>query len=124
VLHGKVTIVDGTHVTLEERMTWLEARAGKDDEMIRALRDAVTVNVQMEAANSRALKDHAEWLVAHDQALIRSREEMIRSREEMIRSREEFDRRMQAHDRRMQALDERIEKLVSGIGEFIRREAK
>lgn len=97
-------------MTLEERMASLEARLGKDDEMIRALRDAVTVNVQMEAANSRALKDHANWLVAHDQALIRSREELIRSREEF--------------DHRMKILDERIQNLVSGFGEFIRREAK
>ncbi len=94
-------------MTLEERMDSLEARVGKDDEMIRALRDAVTATAHMEAANSRAIKEHAYWLVKQDEAIARSREE--------------HDRRITEHDLAMRELDRRIADLVGGSGEFIRR---
>lgn len=86
-------------MTIEERMDRLEARLGSQDEMVRELRDAVTVTAQLEARQSHALRDHTEWLQEHDRA-------------------------MKAHDAAMKDLDERIRQLVSGFGEFIRRSEK
>jgi polyhydroxyalkanoate synthesis regulator phasin len=90
-------------MSLEERVARLEASRGKDDEMVRELRDAVTATAYMEAAHSRAMKDHAVWLVAHDEAIVAQRQQMKELGE------------------RIDQLGERIDKLVSGIGEFIRQ---
>ena len=84
-------------MTLEERVASLEQRLGKDDEMVKALSDAVTATAAMEARHSRAIKDHAEWLIAHDKAILEQRE---------------FGRK----------LDARIDSLGSAVGEFIRRQ--
>ncbi len=81
---------------IEERMDKIERAFGAQDEMVRELRDAVTVTAQMEARQSRAVREHAEWLVTHDRAIQELREQG-------------------------QALDRRISDLVSGIGEFMRR---
>jgi hypothetical protein len=83
-------------MTIEERMDKIERVFGPQDEMVRELRDAVTVTAQMEARQSRAMRDHAAWLVAHDRGIQELREQG-------------------------QALDRRISDLVSGIGEFMRR---
>ena len=56
-------------MTLAERMDRLEKSAGKNDDMVRELRDAVTVTAHLEAQHSRAMKDHANWLVRHDEAM-------------------------------------------------------
>jgi hypothetical protein len=56
---------------LKERVDRLEAYFGSQDEMVRELRDAVTVTAQLEARHSAALKDHGVWLVEHDKAMIR-----------------------------------------------------
>ncbi len=85
-------------MTLEERMLKMEAVFGAQSDLMRELRDAVTVTVQLEARQSRALKEHTEWLVFHDKAL-------------------------REHDERMKIVDERIARLVSGVGEFMRRES-
>jgi hypothetical protein len=84
-------------MTLEERMLKIEAAFGAQSDLMRELRDAVTVTAELEARQSRALKEHAEWLVLHDKAL-------------------------REHDERMRIVDERIARLVSGVGEFMRRE--
>jgi hypothetical protein len=84
-------------MTLEERMQQMEAAFGTQSDLMRELRDAVTVTAQLEARQSRLLKDHTEWLVSHDKAL-------------------------REHDDRMKIVDERIGRLVSGVGEFMRRE--
>jgi len=91
-------------MTIEERMERLERSAGKNDELVRELRDAVTVTATLEARQGKALREHGDWLVSHDQAM------------------KEHDARMKEHDARMKELDDRITKLVSGIGEFMRRE--
>ncbi|HYA18175.1 MAG TPA: hypothetical protein VEF06_11945 [Bryobacteraceae bacterium] len=91
-------------MTLEERVAWLEQRAGKDDEMVKELREAVTATAAMEARHSRAIKDHNEWLVAHDKGMLELRE-MMRKREEAAVQ-----------------LDARISALVSAIGAFISRQ--
>ncbi len=83
-------------MTIEERMDRLERSAGKNDDMVRELRDAVTVTAQLEARQSHLLKYHNEWLVSHTEA-------------------------MKLHDEAMKKLDERISGLVSGFGEFMRR---
>ena len=85
------------NMTLEERVARLEQRAGKDDEMVKELREAVIATAAMEALHSRAMKDHAHWLVAHDKA---------------IQEQCEFGLK----------LDGRIDALVSAIGSFISRQ--
>jgi uncharacterized coiled-coil protein SlyX len=88
---------EGDHeMTIEERMNKLEKAFGANDALVRELRDAVTVTAQLEARQGRVVKEHGEWLAAHQQA-------------------------MREHDERMKTLDERIANLVSGIGEFMRR---
>ena len=62
------------------------------------IEDALTVMGGLQARQARVLADHAEWLQAHDRAMAEAAERGAR-------------------------LDERIEKLVSGIGEFMRRNA-
>lgn len=54
-------------MTLEERMnssreTRIENYFGRHDDMVRELRDAVTVTAQLEARQARGLKDHTQWL--------------------------------------------------------------
>ncbi|MDP9170926.1 MAG: hypothetical protein M3N54_09945, partial [Acidobacteriota bacterium] len=68
------------------------------------LRNAVTVTAELEARQARVLKDHGEWLVFHDRQM------------------KEHDDNMKQHDDRMKTLDQRIANLVSGFGEFMRRE--
>lgn len=83
-------------MTIDERMERLENSAGKNDALVRELRDAVTVTAQLEARQGRVLKAHGEWLDAHEAA-------------------------MKRHDQAMKDFDERIAGLASGLGEFIRR---
>jgi uncharacterized coiled-coil protein SlyX len=92
-------------VTIDERMDRLERALGSQDVLVRELRDAVTVTATLEARQARALREHGEWLESHDKAM------------------KEHDARMREHDARMKTLDERIANLVSGIGEFMRRES-
>jgi len=84
-------------MTIEERMTRLEAAFGPQSDLVRELRDAVTVTAELEARQGRVLKDHSAWLVEHDRAMKEHREEM-------------------------KILDARIANLVSGMGEFMRRD--
>jgi len=100
-------VTEDNDMTLEERVAAMEARYGANDELVREIRDAVTATAHMEARHSRALKDHAEWLVNHDAAIIASRQQQEASRREW--------------ETRMKDLDERIAHLVSGFGEFMRR---
>jgi len=83
-------------MTLEERMTRIENYFGRHDDMVRELRDAVTVTAELEARQARALKDHSQWLQEHEQG-------------------------MREHKQSMKELDERIANLVSGFGEYLRR---
>ncbi len=78
-------------------MVKIEAAFGAQSDLVIQLRDAVTVTAEMEARQSRALKDHAVWLVEHDRAI-------------------------QEHHENMKTLDGRIAALVSGMGEFMRRD--
>jgi uncharacterized coiled-coil protein SlyX len=90
-------------MTIEERMDRMEAAYGTQSELIRELRDAVTVTAALEARQGRLVKEHGEWLAFHDKAM------------------KEHDQRMKEHDERMKTLDDRIANLVSGFGEFMRR---
>jgi hypothetical protein len=83
-------------MTIEERMQKIEAAFGAQSDLVRELRDAVTVTAVLEARQSRLQKEHGEWLASHEAA-------------------------MKAHDARMEDLDQRIAGLVSGFGEFMRR---
>ena len=80
-------------------MDQMEANYGKQSELMRELRDAVTVTAQLEARQGRLLKEHGEWLASHEAAARR-------------------------FDSEMAELKERIERLVSGFGEFMRRDLK
>jgi uncharacterized coiled-coil protein SlyX len=84
-------------MTLEERMQKIEAAFGAQSDLVIELRDAVTVTASLEARQGRLLKEHSHWLASHEKA-------------------------MKEHDDRMKTLDERIAGLVSGMGEFMRRE--
>jgi uncharacterized coiled-coil protein SlyX len=89
-------------MTIEERLARLEKSLGKQDDLVRELRDAVTVTAQLEAAQSRMLKEHAEAIVSHDKALV------------------SHDKWLAEHNDAMKKLDVRISQLVSGFGEFMR----
>jgi hypothetical protein len=65
--------------------------------------DALAVMGGLQARQARVLADHAEWLDSHQRAMQKHQEWL------------------QAHDRAMKDLDERIGNLVSGLGEFMRR---
>jgi hypothetical protein len=69
------------------------------------LRDAATATALMEARQSLALKEHAEWLVEYEKVIVASRQEAEASRREF--------------DRRMKDLDKRIADLVSAFGAWI-----
>jgi uncharacterized coiled-coil protein SlyX len=86
-------------MTLEQRMDKIEKALGSNDVLVRELRDAVTVTAQLEARQGRVLKEHSEWLESHDRA-------------------------MKEHRELMKELDRRIPGLVSGCGEFMRRERR
>ena len=80
-------------------MASLEQRLGKNDELVRELRDAVYVTAELETTHSKRMKElaneaaaHADWLREHQQA--------------------------------MRDLDSRIVGLVSGFGGFISRPQK
>jgi len=86
-------------MTLEQRMDKIEKALGSNDVLERELRDAVTVTAQLEARQGRVLKEHSEWLESHDRA-------------------------MKEHRELTKELDRRIADLVSGFGEFMRRERR
>ncbi len=114
------------------------------DDMIREMRDALTVNSAQNLRHETWLKDHQEWLPGHDQAMIAhekwlreheaaviAHEQWLREHEremaEMARTHEQWLKEHQrdmaaivkAEAERGRALDERIDKLVSAIGKFI-----
>ncbi len=78
----------------------MEARLGKNDELVRELREAMTATAYMEARHSRAITDHDNWLAENTLAIQASRKDF---------------------DERMKALDSRITGLVSGIGAFMNK---
>jgi uncharacterized coiled-coil protein SlyX len=84
-------------MTIEERMDRLEKRLGQNDELVIELRDALTVTAYLEARQSKVLKEQAGRLV-------------------------ELEEDRKEHKERMKDLDRRIADLVSGFGEFIRRQ--
>lgn len=70
---------------------------------IKQLQDASIVMAALEAKHATMMKDHADWLVAHDKAIAEGRA------------------RDKAADERGKAIDERIDRLVSGIGAWMRQ---
>jgi uncharacterized coiled-coil protein SlyX len=100
-------------MTVDERMDRLESSAGKNDALVRELRDAVTVTAQLEARQGRVLKEHGDWLVAHESAMKQHESAM-----------KQHDAAMKQHDEDMKKLDGRIAGLVSGFGEFMRQPEK
>jgi hypothetical protein len=71
---------------------------------IKELEETAIVMSHIQAKQSEYLKDHIEWLHSHDLAMARHDREMAEARE------------------RDKELGERISALVSGIGEFMRRD--
>jgi hypothetical protein len=115
------------------------------EENIQKLRDSLTVTSAQALRHETLLKDHAEWLQAHDQIMITHAAAVALHDREMAEMRERIDQiaendaeRGRALDERIdklgvridqiaendaergRALDERIDKLVSAIGELIR----
>jgi uncharacterized coiled-coil protein SlyX len=88
-------------MTVEERMSAMEKAYGTQSELMRELRDAVTVTAALEARQGKVLREHSEWLASHDEAMKR------------------HDLAMREHDAAMTELDTRIARLVSGFGAFI-----
>jgi len=67
---------------------------------MKELQDTLTVVVGIQARQAELIKGHGEWLQEHDRAMARlEKEDRKRARE----------------------IDERIDKLVSAIGELIRK---
>ena len=73
---------------------------------IKELQETAIVMSGIQSRQAELLKDHSEWLHAHDLAMARHDKEMA-----------------EARDRGKQT-DERIEKLVIAIGELLRRDGK
>jgi uncharacterized coiled-coil protein SlyX len=94
-------------MTLQQRVDKLEAFFGSQDKMVRELRDAVTVTAELEAAQSRRLKEHAHELAAHADWLRRHDDSIQKFVEE--------------HNRAMKEIDKRIADLVSAIGRLLPR---
>ena len=97
---------NGHAMNLEERMTAMEKAYGTQSDLMRELRNAVTVTAELEARQGKVLKEHGEWLVSHQEWL----------------ARHEAEKR--EHAERMKELDVRIADLVSGFGAFIARVEK
>jgi hypothetical protein len=68
---------------------------------IRELEETAVVMTHLQARQAEMLRDHAEWLQGHDRAMAEIRK---------------------ADADRGRALDERIDKLVSAVGELIRKQ--
>lgn len=100
-------------MTIDERMDRLEQSLGKNDALVRELRDAVTVIAHLEARQGRALKEHGDWLASHEQAM--------KAHDAAMKA---HDAAMKALDAAMKALDERITRLVSGVGAFMRGDSE
>jgi hypothetical protein len=70
---------------------------------IKELQDTLTAVVGIQARQAELIKGHGEWLEDHDRAMARLEKELAEDR------------------KRGREIDERIEKLVSAIGELIRK---
>jgi len=88
-------------MTLEERMAAIEKAYGTQSDLMRELRNAVTVTAELEARQGKVLKEHGQWLASHQEWL----------------ARHEAEKR--EHAERMKELDVGIADLVSGFGAFI-----
>lgn len=73
-----------------------EGRISALEQARRELEDALIVMTHLETRQSNLLREQAEYLASHEA-------------------------RLQQQDKRNREVDERIEKLVSGIGEWMRR---
>ena len=56
-------------MTLEKRMTAMEKAYGTQSDLMRELRNAVTVTAEFEARQGKVLKEHGEWLASHQEWL-------------------------------------------------------
>jgi hypothetical protein len=88
-------------MTLEKRMTAMEKAYGTQSDLMRQLRNAVTVTAVLEVPQGKVLKEHGEWLASHQEWL----------------AWHEAEKR--EHAERMKEPDVRIADLVSGFGAFI-----
>jgi len=56
-------------MTIEQRMKRIDAAFDAQFGLVRELRDAVAVTAELEARQSGALREHAEWLESRDRAM-------------------------------------------------------
>ena len=89
-------------MTIEERLSAVEQEVAdlrrlRLQTSIKDLEEASLVMSQIEARPARAIKEHSEWLAAHNHAI-------------------------KEHDRAMREIDKGIEALVSAIGKLIPRQ--
>jgi predicted nucleic acid-binding Zn-ribbon protein len=78
------------------------------EDNIRRLRESLTVTSAQVLRHEDAIKDHEEWLRSHELA--------------MSKSAARHDKEMAEIRAAGKALDKRIADLVSGIGEFMRKQ--
>lgn len=79
--------------------------------------DALAVMGGLQARQGRVLHEHSEWLEEHQRAMQRHQEWL----QEHDRTMARIEASLAAQAAAGKVTDERIEKLVSAIGEFIRR---
>lgn len=75
-------------------------------QVLRDVQDTLAVVAAIQQRQAALLKDHAEWLAAHDQAILDHEREM---------------REMREHGRQ---IDERLDRLVSAMGEWMRQQRR
>ena len=76
------------------------------EKVLKSLQETSIVMSGIQERQATAIREHAEWLVAHDKAIVEMRE---------------LGRKT---DERLAGLGERIDALVSAMGEFLRRQGK
>jgi hypothetical protein len=86
---------------------------------IKELQETAIVTSGIQSRHAVLLKDHAEWLHAHDLAMTEARERGRELDERIAKDHAEWLREARERGR---DLDERIAKLVSAIGELVRKQ--
>ena|ERR1017187_8158128 len=84
-------------------------------QVIKQLQETATVTAAIQSRHAAMLKDHAEWLQAHDKAIIEARARSKKIDEQI----EKQAARGKETDERIEKLGERIEKLVIAIGRLV-----
>lgn len=88
---------------------------------IKELQETAIVTSGIQSRHAALLKDHAEWLEAHQHAIARHDKEMAEARERGRELDERIANLVSGERERGREIDERIANLVSAIGEMLRK---